>query len=361
MKTKFTLLLACVFYAAASFSQAYCSFTSAPYSANQPGITNFKMANVNRSSANVEGNNALVSTGVTLTLTIGQTYSFSVTSTDDLVSGPPLTGAPQSVRIYVDFNQNFTFTDPGETAFSFDYITPGTTYTNAIGVTVPATVTPGNSKLRVTAKMGPAAGHTAPTPCNVPADPLGYHGEMEEYNVVFVSGATNANAIFAVNANACTNAAITVTNNSTGSPTPTYTWSTSPAAIISNSAAANPSITFSTNGTYTVSLVATNAGTTSTATHTVVAAVCSGIPVNNLMSENISLYPNPAKDKINIEVTLLTSYNYQMTDLLGKIIISGNVNNKESAAVDISNINKGIYFLTIECKDQKATKKIIIE
>ena len=191
---KFTLIASLLF--SAFMAEAQCSFTSPPYASTQPGITNFRMANVNRNSANIEGNNALVITGQTMTLTIGQTYSLGITSTNDLVNGPPLTGAPQHLRVYVDFNKNTTFTDAGETAYSFDYITftPTTaanaTYTTAVAVTVPSTVTPGASKLRVTAKMGPVAGHTPPTPCNVPADPLGYHGEMEEYNVVFVTAAS---------------------------------------------------------------------------------------------------------------------------------------------------------------------------
>jgi len=188
MKKKFTLLVAGLCFSLTALSQAYCSYTSAPYSSNQPGITNFKLGSINRTSANIEGGNALVLTGVTVTLTIGQTYSFSLLTSDDLVSGAPLTGAPQNVRIYVDFNKDFDFVDAGETAFTVDNITPAVTYTNTNGVTVPATVTPGTTKMRVTAKMGSTAGHTAPSPCNVPVDPAGYHGEMEEYTVVFVSG-----------------------------------------------------------------------------------------------------------------------------------------------------------------------------
>jgi hypothetical protein len=193
MKTKFTFFIGSLFCGLVAQAQSYCTFTSPPYASSQPGITNFKMANINRTSANIEGANAFVMTGQTITLTIGQTYSFSITSSNDLASGAPLTGAPQHLRIYIDFNANTSFTETGETAYSFDYITftptnaASATYT-ATGVTIPATVTPGNSRLRVTAKMGPDAGHTPPSPCNIPADPLEYHGEMEEYNVVFVSG-----------------------------------------------------------------------------------------------------------------------------------------------------------------------------
>lgn len=361
MKTKFTLFIACVCVSLASFSQSYCSFVSAPYAPQQPGITNFQLGTINRTSANTEGNNALVLTGVTVTLTIGQTYSFSITSTNDVVNGAPLTGAPQSCRIYVDFNQNFNFTDPGETAFSYDYIvfTPtnaaSATYTNAIGVTVPATVTPGTAKMRVTAKMGPSAGHTPPTPCNSPVDPLGYHGEMEEYTVVFVS-ATNANANFSVTPGICTNVAMTMTNNSTGSPTPTYTWSVNPAAAISNSNATNPTITFANAATYTVTLIATNASTTSTTTRTVSASVCSGISVNNLNTANITLAPNPFNQTTqlsyqleNTAATSLVIYN-----ILGEKVFTL-LNDEQTAGTHQITIDKnkfsknvsGIYFVEL--------------
>jgi hypothetical protein len=38
-----------------------------------------------------------------------------------------------------------------------------------------------------TAKMSDDAGHTLPTPCDNPPDPLGYHGEIEDYDVVLTS------------------------------------------------------------------------------------------------------------------------------------------------------------------------------
>ncbi|MBC8048421.1 MAG: T9SS type A sorting domain-containing protein, partial [Fimbriimonadaceae bacterium] len=35
-------------------------------------------------------------------------------------------------------------------------------------------------------------GHTLPTPCDIPADPFGYHGEFEDYDVV-IEEATSIN------------------------------------------------------------------------------------------------------------------------------------------------------------------------
>jgi hypothetical protein len=186
MKTKFTLVMAFVSFVLFAGAQSYCTFSSPAYSPNQPGITNFKMAGVDRPSANVEGS-VIVSTGLTVTLTIGQTYSFSITHSEDQVSGPPLTGARNNIRIWIDYNSDFIFANSGvEVAVLANSLTPNSTYTNSI--TIPSTVTPGTSRMRVVAKMSDDAGHTLPTPCNSPADPLGYHGEIEDYTVVFTNG-----------------------------------------------------------------------------------------------------------------------------------------------------------------------------
>ncbi len=358
MKKTFTLIIALV--SAAFSSQAQCAFTSTPYATQQPGITNFKLGTINRNSSNIEGNNALVLTGVTVTLTIGQTYSFSITSTNDIVNGAPLTGAPQHCRIYVDFNQNNIFTDAGETAFTLDYLnfatptSPSLTYTNAAGVTVPATVTPGTAKMRVTAKMGPVAGHTPPTPCNIPADPLGYHGEMEEYTVVFVAGSTNAVANFNSVAATCTGIAVTMTNSSTGSPTPTYTWSTNPAAVISSTSATNPNITFNNAGTYTITLAASNSTATSVTTRTITASVCSGINENGLYTINASIAPNPFDKSTQLTYVLdhTAQTNITVYNLLGKKVAII-LNEEQQAGEHTISINRnelmssGIYFVEL--------------
>lgn len=65
-----------------------------------------------------------------------------------------------------------------------------------------------------------------------------------------------------------------INNSSTGSPAPTFTWSSSPAAVFSSTSAASPTVAFSTAGTYTLTLLASNATGTSSATQVVVVQAC---------------------------------------------------------------------------------------
>ncbi len=179
--------------------------------------------------------------------------------------------------------------------------------------------------------------------------------------VIPVVVCAGANALFNVSAASCKNAATTVTNNSTGTPAPNYTWSCNPGALISNVNAVSPLFTFTVNGTYTITLVAVGGGSTTTTTHTTVVSQCVGIAENTLLNDNFGVYPNPTSDVINIDVTNIASYNYKITDVLGKVMLSDNVSFKEKTTVDVSRLNSGIYFLTIECNGQRSTKKIIVE
>lgn len=110
-------------------------------------------------------------------LLVGHTYTVTITHNRDAVSFPT---ARNNIRVWIDYNNNYSFDDAGETVISADYQNYGV-YTGSF--TVPATATPGTVRLRATVKMSSDAGHTTPTSCDMPADPLGYHGEMEDYKV----------------------------------------------------------------------------------------------------------------------------------------------------------------------------------
>lgn len=181
--TKLTLLAFLFAFVSSAKAQTYCTVTGAPYASVQPGITNFQLNTINRTSSNSEsGSSVMVTTGLSTTLVRGQSYSISLSHSEDATNFP---GARNNIRIYIDYNQNFVLTDAGETAITVDNQNPGTTYTASF--TVPMTATLGSTRLRATAKMGADAGHTVPTPCNSPADPIGYHGEIEDYTVTIVA------------------------------------------------------------------------------------------------------------------------------------------------------------------------------
>lgn len=192
---KSIILLCTVCFFLAETKAQYCNVTTAQsYAANMPGITNVTLNTINRNSASLEcihPCNSFVTTGVSTSLEVGQTYTFAITHTRDAVIFP---NARNNIRVWIDYNQNFTLDDTNETVVSLDLQTFGT---SAATFTVPASATPGSTRMRITAKMSDDAGHAIPTPCDNPPDSLSYHGEIEDYSVTITSTTgINGNSIY---------------------------------------------------------------------------------------------------------------------------------------------------------------------
>jgi hypothetical protein len=115
---------------------------------------------------------------------------------------------------------------------------------------------------------------------------LGTHG------LCGTASSTPAVAAYTMPSIGCNGTAVSVTNNSTGSPTPTYTWSSVPSTGVTfspNANATSPSITFTTNGTYTVTLSAQSGTTTlSTKTNVITISTCTTAAVCNLTVTNVA-------------------------------------------------------------------------
>ncbi len=96
-------------------------------------------------------------------------------------------------------------------------------------------------------------------------------------------------------------------------------------------------------------------------TYQEIVTLYNGAPQSSLDIEKnnyFSVFPNPTSDIINIEFKTPTNNNhYYITDKIGKIVIEGNTN-KKGEKINIANLSKGIYFLTIE-KGNNYSFKII--
>jgi gliding motility-associated-like protein len=180
------------------------------------------------------------------------------------------------LKVYIDYNQNGLFTDPGENVFA--QLGPATaTYNGFTGnFTVPTTATPGYTRMRFVLWQGGTA--TSVSPCS-PSPATAYsYGETEDYTVFIMASPTATSnspicqgdtvALFAGISSACA----------------TYSW-TGPNGFTST--AQNPTILNASAlqaGTYTVSVTAF--GSTASSSTTVVvnppvsttatASICAG-------------------------------------------------------------------------------------
>lgn len=78
-------------------------------------------------------------------------------------------------------------------------------------------------------------------------------------------------------------------------------------------------------------------------------------PLNSL--ETVKVYPNPAKDVLNIELSKdIKHFTLEITDMNGRMILS----KENETQVNVSGLENGAYLATIKTKDSKAVRKIII-
>ena len=77
---------------------------------------------------------------------------------------------------------------------------------------------------------------------------------------------------------------------------------------------------------------------------------------NNILTDNISIYPNPVNDILNIKSKDNQKISFVIIDINGREIISKTSNDNN---INVSNLKKGIYFVKITNDNSSITKKII--
>jgi len=355
-------LLYCLSGISCAFAQ-YCLLPGrTPYSTLQPGITNFQLNTINRTSGNSESTSSVVvNTGLSTTLTAGQTYTISISHSEDTQY---FVGDRNNLRVWIDYNKNFSYTNSGETVLSQDLEAPGTTYTASF--TVPLSIPSGTTSLRATAKMSSDAGHTLPTPCDSPADALGYHGEMEDYTVVIENPGFPL-AGFDISSTVCVASSATVNNTSTGAPIVTYSWVSNPSSGVTfnpNTTAANPQIIFSNSGTHTITCLATNSISSNSSNKIVNVSNCNFVGVSeHEWSDQIKVSPNPSSGLVKIQVPVSTITGLVLTNYLGQAILEKKFtgNDGTTLSLDLSEVKAGIYFIKVTTGAYSVSKRLILE
>jgi hypothetical protein len=119
----------------------------------------------------------------------------------------------------------------------------------------------------------------------------------------------------------------------------------------------NPSHTYATNGTYTVTLIASNCIFSDTITNTIQIGTNS---MEENTNTNFEFYPNPTTHQItiNVEKQLLGSV-YTIYDYTRKAILTGKILSEQSV-IDLEYLSKGVYFLSIG-ENLERTVKVIKE
>jgi hypothetical protein len=86
------------------------------------------------------------------------------------------------------------------------------------------------------------------------------------------------------------------------------------------------------------------------------AGVCEKISGNI----DCNIYPNPASDKLNININKTGSYNVSLINLVGQEVLYQPIESGNSS-ISVSGFAKGIYLIKITGEDSESMKKIILQ
>jgi hypothetical protein len=84
--------------------------------------------------------------------------------------------------------------------------------------------------------------------------------------------------------------------------------------------------------------------------------------INNLTSDAIKIFPNPAKDFLMIDLTAFEG-NFNQIRIMnnqGEQVVTVNPNGDQAFRVKVDNLSEGIYFLQLETENGVYSKKFII-
>ncbi|MBS1634409.1 MAG: T9SS type A sorting domain-containing protein [Bacteroidetes bacterium] len=145
----------------------------------------------------------------------------------------------------------------------------------------------------------------------------------------------------------------TFTNTSTGAVS--YSWDFGDGQT---STAMSPANTYTATGTYTVTMVATNACSV-TSTYTTVVNIITTNVADASSNVEFALMPNPAKDVVTLAVSA-PAYHVEVMNMLGDVVYKqASVNS--TTVLNIANLNNGAYFVKITLNDGRvSTKRLII-
>jgi hypothetical protein len=118
------------------------------------------------------------------------------------------------------------------------------------------------------------------------------------------------------------------------------------------------------NGTYTVTMIATNQCSADTFSFPVTIGCL--VSIGTASENQLKLYPNPNKGQFLLETTLTGSapVSVQITDVHGKLVFErsyGQVAGNFSEEITLDDKSKGIYFVKLNVGGETQVKKMIVQ
>jgi hypothetical protein len=174
-------------------------------------------------------------------------------------------------------------------------------------------------------------------------------GASSAINITFTATPT-ASGTMTLNGNVAT-----FTNTSTGASS--YSWDF---GDFTNSSATAPAHAYAVNGAYTVVLTAINGN----CSDTVMFLVDVTVGMNELSTSNLSIYPNPANEEVNVTFEQVAEFmNIELIDATGRVL-NNQVSNQMGANLitfNVANLSSGFYTVRLTSSNVSETQKLLIQ
>lgn len=219
----------------------------------------------------------------------------------------------------------------------------GTNQTGGIAsttATVPSTATAGAATYYVSQKVGSCESPRTAIAVNVSSGPSSSAGPSQA-SVVGPTASLSG-----------TGSAVGTWSLVTGPSGTNVTFSPS-----ANSANVNVS-GLSTVGTYTFRYTVAGTAPCTAVTSDVDVVVASITSINSVLNSMVEIYPNPATDNLVIDITKVDgSKSVKLVDMLGRVVFEAA--NENTLNVEMSNLNKGMYFVHIQSESGNLIKSVV--
>ncbi|OBX20920.1 hypothetical protein BAA08_14660 [Bizionia sp. APA-3] len=333
----------------------YCSAQG--NSVNDEYISRVQLGTINKASGAQSYSDF---TATSTNLTKAESYTITVT--------PTWTGTSynEGYAVWIDYNQDGDFTDSGEQVWS-----RAASKTSPVSgsFTIPTSATIGETRMRVAMKY-----NAIPTSCETFS-----YGEVEDYTVIIVDGGnsggdTTVRLSFTFDnypeetSWAILDGGATVASGGTyGSQPDRSTLNIDvnlPAgcyALVVRDVYGDGICCSYGNGSYTLKAGTTTLASGGSFTSSQTTNFCVGGASRALGTVTVStddlftLYPNPTKQALNIALNGLEAQSYQVTNMLGQIVMKGAF----TETINVSELNNGMYIIQLHIGEKTKVKRFI--
>lgn len=138
-----------------------------------------------------------------------------------------------------------------------------------------------------------------------------------------------------------------------------YTYSWTPAELLNDSNIQNPIATPTELGENVFTLTVNDGQNTKEASVSVFVVECENI--DEQTAGNVMIYPNPAKDVINVELAeRCENVSWTLVNVNGQVV-KKSYEQYDSFVIKLDEINSGLYFLNLDIDGKQMMRKIVVE